>query len=76
LDNGLTPGTGAGTIEFDTDGTVSTGDTGLASFTLMPVAQDITINIDFSQLTQFGGNPLLISISRMGMSWVFRYGEY
>ncbi len=47
----------SGTIEFDTDGTVLSGGTGTAAFTLMPVAQDINLSIDFSQLTQFGGNP-------------------
>ena len=47
----------SGTIEFDTDGTVLSGGTGTATFTLMPVAQNISLSIDFSQLTQFGGNP-------------------
>lgn len=47
----------SGTIEFDTDGTVLSGGTGTANFILMPVAQDINLSIDFSQLTQFGGNP-------------------
>ena len=55
LDGGTTPGTG--NITFDTDGTILSGDIGTAAFTLMPVAQDINLDIDFSQLTQFGGNP-------------------
>ena len=55
LDGGTTPGTG--NITFDTDGTILSGDIGTAAFTLMPVAQNISLSIDFSQLTQFGGNP-------------------
>lgn len=44
------------TIEFDTDGTVLSGGTGTPNFAITG-AQDISLNIDFSQLTQFGGNP-------------------
>ena len=47
----------SGTIEFDTDGTVLSGGSGSASFNNITGAEDITLDIDFSQLTQFGGNP-------------------
>lgn len=56
LDGGTTPG-GTGNITFDANGSISSGGTGTANFILMPVAQDINLSIDFSQLTQFGGNP-------------------
>lgn len=56
LDGGTIPG-GTGTITFNPDGSINTGGTGTAAFTLMPVAQNISLSIDFSQLTQFGGNP-------------------
>ncbi|HQE24397.1 MAG TPA: flagellar hook protein FlgE [Candidatus Atribacteria bacterium] len=45
------------TIEFDTDGTILSGGSGSASFNNITGAEDISLNIDFSQLTQFGGNP-------------------
>lgn len=59
LDGGMAPsgGTGTGTITFNTDGSINTGGTGPANFTPIPGAADINLSIDFSQLTQFGGNP-------------------
>ncbi|HXL01982.1 MAG TPA: flagellar hook protein FlgE [Candidatus Atribacteria bacterium] len=47
----------SGAIEFNPDGTVFSGGTGMASFTSIPGADSIGLSIDFSQLTQFGGNP-------------------
>lgn len=56
LDGDTTPG-GTGTITFNTDGSIGAGTApGTASFAITG-AQDISLNIDFSQLTQFGGNP-------------------
>ncbi|MDI3542777.1 MAG: flagellar hook protein FlgE [Candidatus Atribacteria bacterium] len=51
-----TPGDSS-TIEFGTGGTVISGETGSASFNNITGAEDISLDIDFSQLTQFGGNP-------------------
>ena len=55
LDGGTTPG-GSGTITFNNDGTISSVGTGGASFAITG-ADAISLSIDFSQLTQFGGNP-------------------
>jgi flagellar hook protein FlgE len=45
-------GTGTGTIEFNPDGTLNTGGTGSASFTLATGANPLALTLDFSQLTQ------------------------
>ncbi len=48
---------GTGTITFNTDGSIDTNTVpGTPNFAITG-AQDISLNIDFSQLTQFGGNP-------------------
>uniref|UniRef100_A0A7V4DH37 Flagellar hook protein FlgE n=1 Tax=Candidatus Caldatribacterium californiense TaxID=1454726 RepID=A0A7V4DH37_9BACT len=47
---------GSGTITFGTDGLVASGGTGTATFTI-PGANALNLAIDFSALTQFGGNP-------------------
>lgn len=48
--------TGTGNITFDANGSISSSGTGTANFAI-PGANAISLNIDFSQLTQFGGNP-------------------
>lgn len=55
LDGGTISG-GSGTIVFSSDGSISSGDTGAANFTVAG-ANPLNLNINFSQLTQFGGNP-------------------
>ncbi len=55
LDGGTTSGIWQ-LFTFDTDGTILSGDTGTAIFTLMPVAQDINLSIDFSPYPVWG-NP-------------------
>ncbi|MDK2896268.1 MAG: flagellar hook protein FlgE [Candidatus Atribacteria bacterium] len=55
LDGDTTSG-GSGTIVFSPDGSISSGGTGTANFTVAG-ANPLNLNIDFSQLTQFGGNP-------------------
>jgi len=56
LDGGTTSD-GTGTITFNTDGSIDTNTVpGTPNFAITG-AQDISLNIDFSQLTQFGGNP-------------------
>ena len=47
---------GTGTITFDANGSISSSGTGTPNFAI-PGANAISLNIDFSQLTQFGGNP-------------------
>jgi flagellar hook protein FlgE len=47
---------GSGTITFGTDGLVASGGTGTATFAI-PGANALNLTIDFSALTQFGGNP-------------------
>ncbi|WP_427365381.1 flagellar hook protein FlgE [Candidatus Caldatribacterium saccharofermentans] len=47
---------GSGTITFGPDGLVASGGTGTATFAI-PGANALNLAIDFSALTQFGGNP-------------------
>lgn len=55
--DGVAPSSGgSGTIVFDAGGLVSSGGTGGAEFTI-PGANTLNVAIDFSALTQFGGNP-------------------
>lgn len=54
LDGGA-PG-GSGTVTFGNDGLVTSGGSGTATFTI-PGANALNLTIDFSALTQFGGNP-------------------
>lgn len=56
LDGGTAASGGSGTIVFSSDGSISSGDTGAANFTVAG-ANPLNLNINFSQLTQFGGNP-------------------
>lgn len=57
LDGGTTIG-GSGTVTFDASGLVASGGSGSATFDLSTIGADpLNLTIDFSKLTQFGGNP-------------------
>jgi len=57
LDGGTATSGGTGTITFNPDGSIDTSTApGTPNFTIAG-ANAITLSIDFSQLTQFGGNP-------------------
>lgn len=58
LDGNAPTSGGSGTVGFDATGLVTSGGTGNATFDLTGIgAESLNLTIDFSALTQFGGNP-------------------